>query len=177
MEPIKQYLRKPYARIVVPAGPRSFHAEILEFPGCFAQGDTVEKAYESLEKAAESWIESSLSQGHSIPEPSTSIDYSGRIALRLPTSVHEQAARLAERNDTSLNTFIVSAVSEKVGVEELYNVVTQRLEQHFLNFANAWAKALYQNAASTGIRRLRSTRLLGTASTSSTLPPVANVKG
>lgn len=129
MEPAKNYLQQPYARIVIPVESRGYHAEILEFPGCFAQGETVEKAYSNLEKAAESWIESSLSQGHAIPEPSANLNYSGRIALRLPVSIHEQAAHLAERNDTSLNTFIVSAVSAKVGAEELYNTLAERFER------------------------------------------------
>lgn len=131
METAKNYLQQPYTRVVIPVESRGYHAEILEFPGCFAQGETVEKAYNNLERAAESWIESALSQGHAIPQPSANLTYSGRIALRLPVSIHQQAAHLAERNDTSLNTFIVSAVSAKVGAEELYNTLAERFAQEF----------------------------------------------
>jgi antitoxin HicB len=139
MAQVQNYLRQPYARIVVPMESKGYHAEILEFPGCFAQGETVEKAYNNLEEAAQSWIETTLSQGHVIPEPSANLNYSGRIALRLPTSIHEHAAHLAERNDTSLNTFIVSAISAKVGAEELYNTLAERFENklpitHTYNF-------------------------------------------
>src|SRR6059036_772394 len=86
------YLKKPYARIVIPVEPKGFHAQILEFPGCYAQGDTLEEAYSNLEKAAESWIDASLAQGHEIPEPSSSTTHSGRIVLRLPRSIHRKAA-------------------------------------------------------------------------------------
>jgi predicted RNase H-like HicB family nuclease len=127
MEQVQNYLRRPYARIVVPMESKGYHAEILEFSGCFAQGETVEKAYNNLEKAAHSWIETTLSQGHAIPEPSANLNYSGRIALRLPISVHEHAAHLAERDETSLNTYLVSAISARVGAEEFYNVLAQRL--------------------------------------------------
>ena len=129
METIKSYLQQPYARIVIPVEPSGFHAEILEFPGCFAQGEKVEEAYANLERAAESWIEVCLAQGKSIPEPSSSVSYSGRIALRLPRSIHQKSAQLAERDETSLNTYLVSAISERVGAEEFYNVLAQRLMQ------------------------------------------------
>jgi len=129
MKTVESYLQQPYARIVIPVGPSSFHAEILEFPGCFAQGETVESAYANLESAAESWIESCLARGQEIPQPSSNLTYSGRFALRLPRGIHRRAAQLAERDETSLNTFLVSAVAEKVGAEDLYSVLARRLEQ------------------------------------------------
>jgi predicted RNase H-like HicB family nuclease len=135
MKTAKNYLQQPYARIVIPVEPDGFHAEILEFPGCFAQGETAEEAYTNLERAAESWVEACLSQGHVVPEPSSSVTYSGRIVLRLPKGIHRQAARLAERDQTSLNTYLVSAVATKVGAEDLYNILTERLEQHIAECA------------------------------------------
>src|SRR5208283_1293056 len=132
METIKDYLQQPYARIVIPVEPSGFHAEILEFPGCFSQGETVEEAYVNLEKVAESWIETCLSQGQEVPVPSSNLSYSGRIVLRLPRSIHQRAAQLAERDETSLNTYLVSATAAKVGAEDLYNVLTQRLEQNIV---------------------------------------------
>jgi antitoxin HicB len=129
MKTPRNYLQQPYARIVIPVETSGFHAEILEFPGCFAQGETVEEAYTNLENAAESWIEVTLAQGHEVPEPSSTLTFSGRIALRLPKSIHRQAARMAERDETSLNTYLVSAVAAKVGVEDFSSVLVQRIEQ------------------------------------------------
>jgi hypothetical protein len=71
-----------------------------------------------------------ISQGHEVPEPSSSVTYSGRIVLRLPRSIHRQAARLAERDQTSLNTYLVSAVAAKVGAEDFYNVLANRFAEH-----------------------------------------------
>jgi predicted RNase H-like HicB family nuclease len=135
MQTAKNYLQQPYARIVIPVENSGFHAEILEFPGCFAQGETLEEAYSNLEKAAESWIEVCLSQGHKVPEPSSSLTFSGRIVLRLPRSIHQKAAQLAERDQISLNTYLVSAVSARVGAEDLYNELTQKLEQRLVQAA------------------------------------------
>jgi predicted RNase H-like HicB family nuclease len=126
----RDYLRLPYARVLTPDDETgSYTAEILEFPGCIAQGDSPEEAYECLESAAAGWIEAALEMGQEIPEPSDPHSYSGRVALRLPRSVHRRAAQLAEREGTSLNQFLVSAVAERVGAESLYARMVHRLEE------------------------------------------------
>lgn len=135
METVQNYLQRPYARVVIPVEPSGFHAEILEFSGCFAQGRTLEEAYANLENAAASWIEVCLSRGQEVPEPSSSLTYSGRIVLRLPRGIHKKAAQLAARDETSLNSYLVSAVSAKVGAEDVYNVLTQRLEERLVQCA------------------------------------------
>lgn len=132
MENLKNYLQQPYARIVIPTEGSGFHAEILEFPGCFAQGSTVEEAYANLESAAKSWIETCLAQGQEIPGPTSNLTFSGRIALRLPRGIHRQAARMALRDQISLNSYLVSAVSAKVGAEDFYGTLATRMEQHVL---------------------------------------------
>src|SRR5712691_10885211 len=100
---IQEYLKEPYARILIPDEEGGFSAEILEFPGCFAEGDTANEAMQNLEEAAEAWIEAALAQGLEIPEPMINQGYGGKIALRLPRGLHRQAARMAERDGTSLN--------------------------------------------------------------------------
>jgi antitoxin HicB len=123
----QEYLDQPYARIVIPLESEGgFHAEVLEFFGCVAQGETVAEAYANLEKAAEAWIETALAQGNEIPKPSSAIDYSGRIVLRLPHGLHQQAALLAGKDQISLNTFLVSAVAQKVGAEDFYGILAER---------------------------------------------------
>ena len=131
----KDYLKKPYARILIPDEQGGFCAEILEFPGCFAEGDSPTEAFANLEKAAESWIQASLDQGHEIPPPSSNIGFSGKIALRVPKSMHRQAVRMAERDGTSLNQFLLSAIAARIGAEELYGVMARRLEERFLRIA------------------------------------------
>lgn len=111
----EEYLKEPYTRLIIPDEESGFTAQILEFPGCVAEGDTVEEAYAGLERAAASWIEAALDLGQDIPAPAWAGEFSGRVALRLPRGLHRRAAIAAERDGTSLNQFIVMAVAEMVG--------------------------------------------------------------
>lgn len=129
----EEYLKQPYSRVLIPDEKTgTFTAEILEFPGCISQGDTAQEAYERLEEAAKGWIEAGLDLGQEIPPPALVHGYSGKFALRLPKSLHCQAARAAERDGTSLNQFIVTALAEKIGAATLFDRLAHRLEQRLL---------------------------------------------
>ena len=52
----EDYLKEPYSRVLLPEEDGRFSAEILEFPGCFAQGDNPGEAFDNLEMTAKSWI-------------------------------------------------------------------------------------------------------------------------
>ncbi len=125
-----ELLKNPYARILTPDPQgHGYSAEILEFPGCFAEGDTPDEAYKNLEKSATAWIEAALDMGQEIPEPSISQGFSGKIALRLPRSLHRRAVQIAERNRTSLNQYLLSAISEHVGATNLYSHLLEELNR------------------------------------------------
>jgi antitoxin HicB len=123
----EHYLTQPYARILIPDPKGGFSAELLEFPGCFAEGSTAEDAYANLERAASSWIEVALSQGQEIPPPSASYGYSGRLVLRLPRELHKLAARKADRDGVSLNQCLLTAIATWVGADNLYERLADRL--------------------------------------------------
>jgi len=113
-----EILRAPYSRVVLPdAETGTFTARILEFPGCVAQGRSVEEAYGRLEDAARAWLEAALDLGQSIPSPVEEQTHRGRVLVRLPRSLHRQAVEAARRDATSLNQFIVTAVAVRVGVQ------------------------------------------------------------
>lgn len=130
----KEYLNEPYSRVLIPEDDGTYSADILEFPGCFAQGGTPGEAYANLEKVAESWIEAALEQGQEIPAPIEAHDFSGRIALRIPKSIHKQAAKFAEMDDTSLNQFFLAAISARVGAEDFVERLSKRLEAKYVTF-------------------------------------------
>ena len=44
---IDNILKKPYTKILIANEDQSYSAEILEFPGCYAQGETANEAIES----------------------------------------------------------------------------------------------------------------------------------
>jgi len=123
-----EILRAPYSRVLIPEEDGTFSAEILEFPGCFAQGETADEAYKNLEEAAKVWIEASLSQGLNIPSPAINHNYSGKIALRIPRSLHKRASQMAARDATSLNQFLVAAIASRVGAEEYHSYLFDNLK-------------------------------------------------
>ncbi|KKM67978.1 hypothetical protein LCGC14_1465730 [marine sediment metagenome] len=125
---IKRILSMPYARILIPDDDGTYTAEILEFPGCFGEGDTAGDAINDLEQAAASWIEAAIEQGQEIPPPMDSCEYSGKINLRLPKSIHKQAARFAERDDISLNQLFLSAIAARIGAEEFCEHLLEKLK-------------------------------------------------
>lgn len=111
----KEILRLPYSRVLTPEEDGGFSASVLEFPGCFAQGDSAAEAYANLESAAESWIEAAFEQQIDIPEPVAVQRAGGKLLLRLPRSLHQRLTMLAERDGVSLNQYVVAALAERVG--------------------------------------------------------------
>ena len=113
------HLGRPYSRVIIPEQDGTFRAEILEFPGCIATGDTEIEALASLKDVALSWLEVTLAKGQVIPEPIEKMEFSGKLVLRLPKSLHKKASRAAERDGISLNQFIVSSLAEQVGTRSV----------------------------------------------------------
>lgn len=123
---VREYLQRPYARVLVPDDDGTYAAQVLEFPGCYSQGDTPKEAYQNLEEAAENWIESALAQDFPIPPPFANQGYSGTISLRLPKSLHRRAAAFAQRDGVSLNQFLVTAIAARLGAEDLLAAMISR---------------------------------------------------
>lgn len=112
---LRELLAQPYSRVLTPDDDGLYTAEILEFPGCFVQGETPNEAYAQLERAAERWLFDWLSAGKVVPQPLMNNKTSGRFALRLPRSLYVRASRAAARESVSLNQYIANAVAERVG--------------------------------------------------------------
>src|SRR5688572_12675472 len=131
------YLQKQYARVLTPDPSGVYVAQILEFPGCVAEGNTPQEAYERLEAAAESWVAAILADGQAIPEPTYDKirDFNGKVALRLPRSLHRDAVRFAQRESTSLNQFLVSSISSAVGAMNLYEHVARKIDRRVVQYS------------------------------------------
>src|SRR5262249_28861820 len=108
-------LRRPYARMVLPETDGTFRGDILEFPGCIAAGDSGADTLSTLEEVAKGWLAAALAHGQPIPDPVDSHDFSGRLVLRLPKSLHKKAALTAEREGVSLNQLIMVSLAECIG--------------------------------------------------------------
>ncbi len=112
------FRNEPYERVIIPDSTSgSFTALVAEFPGCVAQGDSIDEAYSNLEIAADSWIAASEELGHTIPLPALD-QGGGKLVLRLPKSLHRQLVRLSKKEEISLNQFVLTVLAERVGTKK-----------------------------------------------------------
>ncbi|QIA26722.1 toxin-antitoxin system HicB family antitoxin [Thermaerobacter sp. PB12/4term] len=94
-----------------------WEAEVPDLPGCAAAGETLDELIETLAEMIDAWIESAKQRGQEIPEPSTVENYSGKVLLRMPPTLHRRLALMAKRNRISLNSQIVNALHYNIGRE------------------------------------------------------------
>lgn len=82
--------------------------------GAAGHGDTAEDATRQARKAAEAMLDVLREERRPIPASDAVADYSGRVLLRLPRSLHEQLARRAEADGVSLNQELVALLAGSV---------------------------------------------------------------
>ena len=112
-------------------------AEILDLPGCMADGETPNDALDSLEEAKQLWIASHFEDGYEVPEPSDPFEYSGRLVLRMPKSLHRRLALEAKREGVSLNQHMISQLAARIGASESYAyALAQLVSQTQVNVTN-----------------------------------------
>lgn len=130
----KKILAKEYVRRLAPDESGGYVASILEFPGCVAEGETAEEALTNLDNAAESWINVALANGYHVRAPINFDGCNGKIALRMPRTLHKQAAELAELEGCSLNQLLVTAIASYVGGQQLiskFEELTQSIKRDY----------------------------------------------
>jgi len=110
----------------------SFVATIPGIKGLSALGATREQALSELRIAAEAFFEALKAAGKPLPLPEKVVPYSGQLRLRMPKSLHAALSYEAESENISLNTYIVSLLSERHVERKLLN----RIEGTFSSFAN-----------------------------------------
>jgi len=123
-ESLEFYLNLKYPVTLYP-GDEAYVAEIKDLPGCMTQGDTIDEVMSNIEEARELWIETAYEQGNNIPLPSTENQYSGRVLLRMPRSLHQQLVENAEREEVSFNQYVVSLLSERDAFREMGKINKQ----------------------------------------------------
>ena len=94
-----------------------FLAEILELPGCIADGETKEEALRNISDAIESWISTAKAEGRDIPDPKLYVDESpsGKFTTRVPKTIHATLIKIAEQEGVSLNSLVNSFLSMGIG--------------------------------------------------------------
>lgn len=86
-----------------------------DFADCVSDGATVEEAIENGRVALEETIAALRDAGYSVPEPTAAATASGKFVARVPKSVHAKLSSRAKAEGVSLNTLVVSLLSEGLG--------------------------------------------------------------
>jgi antitoxin HicB len=118
-KPLNFYLKLDYPITFYPEEVGGFTVMIKDLPGCMSQGETLEEAYEMITEAKELWLESAHEFGDPIPLPHTLETYSGKTMLRMPKYLHKKLAEAAKREDSSLNQYIVSLLSDRNATKQV----------------------------------------------------------
>lgn len=82
----------------------------LELEGCQSDGESYEELLKNLEEAKQGWLESKLEYGDSIPEPFN--EFSGKINIRMPKSLHQKLTIEAKIEGISLNQYMLYKLSK-----------------------------------------------------------------
>ncbi len=113
---LDHYLNLPYKIEIVPSPEGGYAAKIVELPGCISQGQTLEEVIANIEDAKVCWLEVALDEGTPIPEPIlSSEDYSGKLVVRMPKSLHRVLVEKAKEENVSLNQYINFQLSKGIG--------------------------------------------------------------
>ncbi len=110
---LEYYLSLEYPVTVYPDTDGGYVAEIKDLPGCLTQGETLEETMKNINEARELWLETVYENGDKIPLPSTDNNYSGKLLLRMPKTLHRHLAEAADKEGVSLNQYIVFLLSSR----------------------------------------------------------------
>jgi len=99
-------------------GEALFEARVRELPDVSEYGETFEEAYDLAVDTIETTAKLLTEKGRVMPPPQKPADdFSGRITLRLPKSLHRSLVEFAESEGVSLNQHLVSVLGYFSGYE------------------------------------------------------------
>jgi len=100
-----------------------------DLPGCYSDGATPEEAITNGRDALESWLAVVREFGDKLPKPFSNV--SGRFVQRVPRSLHAQLITQAKIEGVSLNTLVVSIVSQGLGQRQT-EIIKERSSNYSL---------------------------------------------
>jgi predicted HicB family RNase H-like nuclease len=98
-------------------GETLYEAKVKELPDIAEFAESHEDAYALALDAIIATSEAFAQQGHAMPNPfQPEEEYSGRITLRLPKTLHRKLAEQAHEECVSLNQYMLSVLAQHVGI-------------------------------------------------------------
>lgn len=89
--------------------------EFPDLPGCMSDGETIDEAIRNGQDAVEAWIDAARKMNRSIPKPGELEGQSGKWVQRVPKSIHLRLVNKAREEGVSLNTLVITILSESLG--------------------------------------------------------------
>lgn len=108
---LADYMALPYTFEITKSG-ESFFGRVKELPGCMTEADSRAEAVEMLQEAFGLWLETALDLGKEIPLPQSESEYSGKVLIRMPPSLHKRLSIVAAESSMSLNTLLISLLDK-----------------------------------------------------------------
>ncbi len=117
------YPFEAYARVISPLPAEDGGGYLIVFPdlpGCMSDGETEEEALENGRDAFLTWVSAAIDMGKDVPapvwRPETAPEIgSGKFVTRVPKTVHARLIRKAKAEGVSLNSLVLSFISEGLG--------------------------------------------------------------
>ena len=115
---LDEYLALPYTVEILhdqSSEHAGWFARVVELPGCMTQADTFDELEVVVQDAMHAWIVTALDAGLPVPEPDTGGEYTGRLTVRVPRSLHRDLAVAAARDGVSLSAYIAVTLGRSLG--------------------------------------------------------------
>lgn len=107
---IKDYLSLPYSRVLIPEEDGGYSCSVLEFPGCFSCGETLEKAMININEAMELWLLTSIDLNHKIPTPFATNDDSFEVVVSLSKSQWAKCAIMSREQKCDIRDIVLQLI-------------------------------------------------------------------
>ena len=109
---VQEILKRPYRKVITGDAEEGFLIQVPDLPGCMTAGETMEEAVSMLPEAMALWLTVALEHGNPIPEPTPVPEYSGRLLVRMPKTLHQRLIERAEVEGVSANQLAVALLAK-----------------------------------------------------------------
>jgi antitoxin HicB len=109
---VEEIMQRPYRKIISGNAEEGFLIEVPDLPGCMTAGETEAEALEMIHDAMALWLTVAVEDGLPIPPPSSPPEYSGRLLVRMPKTLHRRLIERAEDEGVSANQLAVALLAK-----------------------------------------------------------------